>query len=158
MVQLSATRCGCIAILWVSLVSFAAVTLYVASQRVFIVISVNFVIDSIRKLLDTPLFVFHIQLSLWSAVIKNISSNVRKLSLLENIAQLTTALEISISFLMRNLTFSYALLYLRQNDSLKLCVKYFENDSKPIQNHSHAVIKNGYLRRNSLQNHPLSFL
>jgi hypothetical protein len=37
-VQLSATRCSCIAILWVSLVSFAAVTLFVASQRVFIVV------------------------------------------------------------------------------------------------------------------------
>jgi hypothetical protein len=31
MVQLSATRCSCIAILWVSLVSFAAITLFVAS-------------------------------------------------------------------------------------------------------------------------------
>jgi hypothetical protein len=29
-------------------------TLYVDSQRVFIVVSVYFVIDSIRKLLDTP--------------------------------------------------------------------------------------------------------
>jgi hypothetical protein len=38
MVQLSATRCSCIAILWISLVSFAAITLCVASQRVFIVI------------------------------------------------------------------------------------------------------------------------
>jgi hypothetical protein len=53
MVQLSATRCSCIAILWVSLVSFAAITLCVASQRVFIVVVV-FVIDSVRKLLDTP--------------------------------------------------------------------------------------------------------
>jgi hypothetical protein len=35
MVQLSATRCGCIATLWVSLASFAAITLCVASQRVF---------------------------------------------------------------------------------------------------------------------------
>jgi len=35
-----------------SLVSFAAITLCVASQRVFIV--VHFVIDSVRKLLDTP--------------------------------------------------------------------------------------------------------
>jgi hypothetical protein len=52
MVQLSATRCSCIAILWVSLLSFAAVTLCVASQRVFVV--VYFVIDSVRKLLDTP--------------------------------------------------------------------------------------------------------
>jgi hypothetical protein len=35
-------------------VSFAAITLFVASQRVFIVVSVYFVIDSVRKLLDTP--------------------------------------------------------------------------------------------------------
>jgi hypothetical protein len=54
MVQLSATRCSCIIILWVSLVSFAAITLCVASQRVFIVVSVYFIIDSVRKLLDTP--------------------------------------------------------------------------------------------------------
>jgi len=32
--QLSATRCGCIAIMRVSLVSFAAITLFIASQRV----------------------------------------------------------------------------------------------------------------------------
>jgi hypothetical protein len=37
MVQLSATRCRFIAILWVSLVSFAAITLRVASQGVFFV-------------------------------------------------------------------------------------------------------------------------
>jgi hypothetical protein len=36
----------------VSLVSFAAITRCVASQRVFII--VDFVIDSVRKLLDTP--------------------------------------------------------------------------------------------------------
>jgi hypothetical protein len=36
MVELSATRCSCIAILWVSLVSFFAITLCVASQRVFV--------------------------------------------------------------------------------------------------------------------------
>jgi hypothetical protein len=36
MVQLCATRCSCIAILWASLVSFAAIALRVASQRVFI--------------------------------------------------------------------------------------------------------------------------
>jgi hypothetical protein len=53
MVQLSATRCSCIAILWVSLANFAAITLCVASQRVFFVF-VYFVIDSVRKLLDTP--------------------------------------------------------------------------------------------------------
>jgi hypothetical protein len=37
MVQLSATRCSCI-----------------ASQRVFIIVRIQFVIDSVRKLLDTP--------------------------------------------------------------------------------------------------------
>jgi hypothetical protein len=35
-------------------VGFAAITLYVASQRVFIVVSVYFVIDSVRKLLGKP--------------------------------------------------------------------------------------------------------
>jgi hypothetical protein len=40
MVQVSATRCSCIAILCVSLVSFAVITLCVASQRVFIVVDV----------------------------------------------------------------------------------------------------------------------
>jgi hypothetical protein len=35
------------------MVSFAAITLCVAFQRVFIVVSVYFVIDSVRKLLDT---------------------------------------------------------------------------------------------------------
>jgi hypothetical protein len=54
MVQLSATRCSYIAILWVSLVSFAAITFCVASQLVFIVVSVYFVINSVRKLLVTP--------------------------------------------------------------------------------------------------------
>jgi hypothetical protein len=52
MVQLSATRCSSIAILCIILVSLAAITLCVASQRVFIF--VYFVIDSARKLLDTP--------------------------------------------------------------------------------------------------------
>jgi hypothetical protein len=48
MVQLSATRCSCIAIMWISLVSLAVITLCVASQRVFVVVvslsiqSVNF--------------------------------------------------------------------------------------------------------------------
>jgi hypothetical protein len=54
MVHLSATRCSCIAILWVSLMSFASITLCVASQRVFVVVVVYFVMDSVRKLLDTP--------------------------------------------------------------------------------------------------------
>jgi hypothetical protein len=52
-------RCSCSAILWVSLVSFAAIILCVASQRVFVVVVVvvvvvYFVIDSVRKVLDTP--------------------------------------------------------------------------------------------------------
>jgi hypothetical protein len=56
-VQLFVTRCSCIAILWVSLVSFAAITLCVASYRVVVV---YFVIDSVRKLLDTasPSYMF----------------------------------------------------------------------------------------------------
>jgi hypothetical protein len=52
MIQLPATMYSCIAVLWVSLVSFAAITLCVASQQVFIV--VYFVIDSVWKLLGTP--------------------------------------------------------------------------------------------------------
>jgi hypothetical protein len=35
-------------------VSFAVITLCVASQRVFVVVSVYFVIDSVQKVLDTP--------------------------------------------------------------------------------------------------------
>jgi hypothetical protein len=35
-------------------VSFASITLDVASEQVFIVVSVYFVIDSVLKLLDTP--------------------------------------------------------------------------------------------------------
>jgi len=35
-------------------VSFAAIALCVASERVFIVVSVYFFIDSVRKLLDIP--------------------------------------------------------------------------------------------------------
>jgi hypothetical protein len=54
MVQPYATRCSCIAILWVRLVSFAAITLCVASRPVFFVVSIHFVIDSVRKLMDTP--------------------------------------------------------------------------------------------------------
>jgi hypothetical protein len=66
MLQLSATLCSCIAILWVSLVSSAAIILCVASQRVFIV--VYFVIDSVRKLLDTPSY----------------AKDIRKISLTDN--------------------------------------------------------------------------
>jgi hypothetical protein len=39
-------------------VSFAAITICVASQRVFIVVIVYFVTDSVRKLLDAPSYVF----------------------------------------------------------------------------------------------------
>jgi hypothetical protein len=54
MVELSATKCKCIAILWVSLVSFVVIILCIASQRMFNVVRVYFFIDSVRKLLDTP--------------------------------------------------------------------------------------------------------
>jgi hypothetical protein len=54
MVQLSATRCSCITILWVSLLSFATITLCVVSQWAIPNVSIYFVIDSIQKLLDTP--------------------------------------------------------------------------------------------------------
>jgi hypothetical protein len=58
MVQLSATRCSWIAILWASLVNFVAINLCAASQRVFIVVSVYFIIDSVRKLLDTLSYIW----------------------------------------------------------------------------------------------------
>jgi hypothetical protein len=54
MVQLSGTKRSSIAILWVSLVIFANITLFIVSQRVFVVVSVYFVIDSVRELFDTP--------------------------------------------------------------------------------------------------------
>jgi hypothetical protein len=38
-------------------VSFIAITLFVASQRVFIVVLVYFVIDPVRKLLNTASYV-----------------------------------------------------------------------------------------------------
>jgi len=57
MVQFSATRCSCITILWVSLVSFSTMTVFVASQ-VFIIV-VYYVIDSVQKLLDTSLCSVH---------------------------------------------------------------------------------------------------
>jgi len=58
MVQFSANTCSCIASLWVSLVSFAAMTLCIVSQWVFIV--VYFLIDSVRELLDTPSYTWMI--------------------------------------------------------------------------------------------------
>jgi hypothetical protein len=59
-VQLSAIRCICSAILWVRQESFAIVTLCVASQRVFISFD-YFVIDSVRKILDTPSCCYDVQ-------------------------------------------------------------------------------------------------
>jgi len=56
MVQLSAIRFSCSTILWVRLVSFAAIILCVASQRVFVVVSIYFLIDSVRKHLGTPTY------------------------------------------------------------------------------------------------------
>jgi hypothetical protein len=53
MVQLSATSFSCVAILSISLVSFAAISLCVASERVFACCFYS-VIFSVRKLLDTP--------------------------------------------------------------------------------------------------------
>jgi hypothetical protein len=38
-------------------VSFATMTLCVTSQRVFIFVSIYFIIDSVRKLLDTPSYI-----------------------------------------------------------------------------------------------------
>jgi hypothetical protein len=49
MVQLSATRCSCIAILWVIIVRFAAITLCVPSQRVFIILLLLFISLSIQS-------------------------------------------------------------------------------------------------------------
>jgi hypothetical protein len=81
MVQLSATRCSCIAILWVSLVSFAAITLCVASQRLFVVVVVvvvddDFVIDSVRKFLDTPWY-FSMMSQCWRKRISAITSSCK---------------------------------------------------------------------------------
>jgi hypothetical protein len=57
MVQLSATKCSCMVILWISLVTFSAITLWVTPQRLFIFVSVYFVIDSVRELLNTPSYI-----------------------------------------------------------------------------------------------------
>jgi hypothetical protein len=55
MVQPSATWCSCIAILCQSS-EFYRLTLCIASQRVFIFVSLYFVINSVRNLLDTLSF------------------------------------------------------------------------------------------------------
>jgi hypothetical protein len=62
MIQLSATSCSCSAVLWVSLLNFAAITLCVAFQRMSIV-SIYFVTDSVRKILDTlPYFLMNVKI------------------------------------------------------------------------------------------------
>jgi len=67
MVQLSASRCSCIATLWVGVVGFVAITLCIASQRVFVVVVVvvvvaYFLIESVRKLLVTPSYVLQLKI------------------------------------------------------------------------------------------------
>jgi hypothetical protein len=62
-----------------SRVSFASITLCVASQRVFIVVSVYFVIYTVRKLLDTP--TYNSALSQFSFTFWNRRNSVVKLSL-----------------------------------------------------------------------------
>jgi hypothetical protein len=61
-VQLSTTRCSCIAILWVSQVSFVAITLCVASQLMFIVVSVYFVMPQSGNFWIHPRTVFPVYL------------------------------------------------------------------------------------------------
>jgi hypothetical protein len=56
-------------------VSFAAITLYVAPQRVFIFVGVYFVIDSVRKLLDTASY-----LKLAFKIIENVEVEIRYLA------------------------------------------------------------------------------
>jgi uncharacterized membrane protein len=58
-------------------VSFAAITLCVASQRVFIVTVVYFVIDSVRKLLDTLSYFKNIQAFCgWGHEVQNVEAVV----------------------------------------------------------------------------------
>jgi len=50
-------------------VSFVTITLCVASQRVSIIIVAYFVIYSVRKLLDTPLYVSFMPVALWYGMV-----------------------------------------------------------------------------------------
>jgi hypothetical protein len=84
MVQFSATRCSCIAILCVSLVSFVVITLCVASQRKFIVVVVYLVMDSIRKLLDTTSYTSTMQLTSLSNQRYSYGGIARVMQLLSN--------------------------------------------------------------------------
>jgi hypothetical protein len=88
MIQLSATRCSFIAVLLVSLVSFTAIILCVASQRVFIfvvVVVLYFVIDSVRKLFDTPSYVTKFRFRTNSSV--KLIKNLKKKSSIWNIRE-----------------------------------------------------------------------
>jgi hypothetical protein len=83
MIQLSATRCSCIAILWVSVVSFVAITLCIASQWVFIVVSLYSVIDSVRKFLDTPSYIIEFAISLIQQLLNLATRICAQISLVE---------------------------------------------------------------------------
>jgi hypothetical protein len=74
MVQLSSTRCSCIAILLVSLVSFAAITFCVASQRIIPKVSMYFVIDSVRKLVGTPSYAIERE-----GLLRTLASQIRRI-------------------------------------------------------------------------------
>jgi len=79
MVQLSATGCSCVTILWASLVSFATIILCVAFHQVFIF--VYLIIDSVWKLLNTPSYdTFHILKSPLVKLCKNIQVSICKFS------------------------------------------------------------------------------
>jgi len=55
-------------------VSFSVITVYVASQRVILKISVYFVIDSVRELLDTPSYMRLTKLSVFITVRASVTS------------------------------------------------------------------------------------
>jgi hypothetical protein len=78
MIQLSATRCNCIATLWVSLVSFGAITACVASQRVFIAV-ISLSTQSGNFWIHPPTFSCYLRLYLRSSLLALIFSkqNVR---------------------------------------------------------------------------------
>jgi hypothetical protein len=66
MVQLSATRCSCIAILWVSILSFAAIPFVLLLKECLCCL---FLYDLFGKLLDTPsyvcIYIIHTHINIW---------------------------------------------------------------------------------------------
>jgi hypothetical protein len=80
MVRLSATRCSCLAILWVCLVSFAAIILCVASQPVTPKVSIYFVIDSVWKLLDTLSYTLTTINTRWEVTQRVMAAKLTKLT------------------------------------------------------------------------------